>query len=169
MVSFTTVRNPWDRLISGFIGKIVCNEKPIWRHVASYFHLERRELITFAHYVRFVAARPELDVHWTPHSDVCQSAYHAYARTLRVEALTEDLQKLLSDLGWADAAADLLDFERISSTKTCHRRSACHPFLPLLNTSTQAERRRNFFDSEDLVDLVYATFADDIASGGYSF
>ena len=71
---------------------------------------------------------------------------------------------------WVGAMDELLEFSHISTLTACSKAADCSTrFFPLLNVSTSAARRRNFYQPESLRDLAYRMYAEDVSYGGYQF
>ena len=70
-VSFAFVRNPWDRMYSWYVNKIL-------RHASNIMDMEptfrRMHRWSFRHFVKYIAEHPTENVHWTPYSETCFAA-----------------------------------------------------------------------------------------------
>jgi hypothetical protein len=174
-ISFTTIRNPWDRVISCFVNKAIV--KSMWPPQS--FGVERLDDVTFERFLHFVKSSVHkkgalANTHFVPLSLKCKPASGSYSLVLRMESFTADLRRLFALIGpsWVAAADTLLDTGRVPTmTAQClgSLTKACQRWLPLiLNASSHAELRRRFFTSSTR-DLVADLYADDIALGGYEF
>jgi hypothetical protein len=105
--SFVFVRNPWDRLVSAYLGMFVRQRTPlpitgpvveaVGRSLGR--PLAGPDQLAFRQFVEYVCAMPdaELDPHWRPQS--CFVTGHTFDFVGRVERIDEDLPELGRRLG----------------------------------------------------------------------
>jgi Sulfotransferase family len=97
---FTSVRNPFERVVSCYLNKVV---KP-----ADSSHLARRvhdqgdvSLLAFLKFVR--GQRPwRRDVHCRPMTDLCFSGHVAYEDIIRYETFDRDIRRVMSKLNFPE-------------------------------------------------------------------
>lgn len=152
VVAFTTVRNPWDRLVSAFVNKVAsANELPrrnsTLSSIRALLDLTEDVPISFGHFVRWLqvarqpaknaaagtssqtddndlssAARLAFDNHWAPLSMQCGADHLPYSLVLRFETLDDDLHLLVQMLQWDGDAAKFMPNTSFSSLRSCEMR-----------------------------------------------
>jgi hypothetical protein len=170
---FVFVRNPWDRLVSGYLGKFVRNRNVPWDVVAPVVDAVNRrqggsgqgpEHVTFRQFVDYVSSTEdrELDPHWRPQS--CFVAGGRFDFVGRVERLTEDLDAISRRLGFASGSAWR---NRAPYSPEPHGR--CFADAPALELRRLAglPRPAELFDRE-LIDRVQERYREDVATWGYA-
>jgi hypothetical protein len=98
---FTSVRNPYERLVSCYLNKIADG-----RQYPLAFRLRRKGEVTMLSFLKFVADQPPLerDVHCRAMVDLCFSGRVKYTDIVRYESFEDDLRRILKELGMADLA-----------------------------------------------------------------
>ena len=168
-VALTTVRNPWDRLISAFIGKVVVHPDKGGgaKGMREHYGIKRACDLHFPQAIRFVAGQKHPNIHFMPESERCKPERLPYDAVARIEdGFESTLSEVSARLGFDKPTLA----KHISTTHDCARSSCCKkgPYLEMLNVSSAAERRRKFYNSE-LRQLVATRFATDIKSWSYTF
>lgn len=158
--SFTTIRNPWDRLISAFIGKVVTN-----RNV--FMGLNRS--IPFESFIN--KTLNSSNIHIIPHYRSCNPHLN-YSMVLRMENYNANLKSLImsTKLNKNKPIDDIMDFQHINSTDKCSKDYYCSSrYMSILGTSNISYIRRYFFNSSLLRAWVRKRYREDIIFGGYKF
>ena len=162
-VSFTFVRNPWDRLASAFLSKIDRGTKVRDRQarnmqedIRALFGLARGQRITFGQFVRWVVRQnaSEMNPHWKPHSERCDTRHMPYEFVGRYETLQEDLLHILGMLGWSPSLIPTTHWSSLGAAGV---------------SRNESQRLLQMYDDAQLVELVADKYRDDIAIGGYQF
>ena len=167
-VALTTVRNPWDRLISAFIGKVVVHPDGGGgaEGIAAAYGIKRACEVQFQQFIRFVSRQHKPNIHFMPESERCRPERLPYDAVAHIEhGFESTLSEVSVRLGFDKPTLA----KHISTTHACAKSSCCNgPYLEMLNVSSAAERRRKFYTSE-LSHLVATRFATDIESWNYTF
>ena len=167
-VALTTVRNPWDRLISAFIGKVVVHPDGFkWGEgMREHYGIKRACELQFQQVIRFVAGQKNPNIHFMPESERCAPERLPYDAVAHIEhGFESTLSEVSVRLGFDKPTLA----KHISTTHACATSKCCNgPYLEMLNVSSAAERRRKFYTSE-LSHLVATRFATDIESWNYTF
>lgn len=160
-VSFTFVRNPWDRLASAYQSKIEPGSRvrdrqalAVQSRIRELFGLRRSQNIRFGQFVRWVVQQnaSTMNPHWKPHSERCDTLYTPYEFIGRYETLQEDILHVLGLLGWSPTLIPATHWSSLGSAG---------------NHSTT--RLLRLYDSPQLIELVARKYRDDIAPFGYTF
>jgi hypothetical protein len=98
---FTSVRNPYERLVSCYLDKLV-EGRP--KYYLRDLLLQRGE-VTMLSFLRFVADQPPLDrdVHCRAMVDLCYAGHINYNEIIRYETFEDDLRRVMDSLqavGW---------------------------------------------------------------------
>ena len=167
-VALTTVRNPWDRLISAFIGKVVVHPDGFGgaEGMREHYGIKRACELQFQQVIRFVAGQKKPNIHFMPESERCAPERLPYDAVAHIEhGFESTLSEVSVRLGFDKPTLA----KHISTTHACAKSSCCNgPYFEMLNVSSAAERRRKFYTPE-LRDLVATRFATDIESWNYTF
>jgi len=167
-VALTTVRNPWDRLISAFIGKVVVHpdKGSNAREIAAAYGIERACELQFQQVIRFVVRQRRPNIHFMPESERCGPERLPYDAVAHIEhGFESTLSEVSVRLGFGKPPFK----KHISTTDDCAKSNFCEShYLNMLNRSSAAERRRKFYTSE-LSHLVAMRFATDIETWNYTF
>ena len=162
-LSFTFVRNPWDRLASAYLSKIERGPRvkdlqalQVQRRIRSLFGISRGEKISFGQFIRWVVQQntSTMNPHWKPHSERCDTLYTPYEFIGRYETMQEDILHVLGLLGWSPSLMPATHWSSLESSGI---------------TQNQSARLAQLYDSAQLVDLVARKYRDDIVPFGYVF
>lgn len=162
-VSFTFVRNPWDRLASAYLSKIerglaVRDRQAleVQRRIRILFGLKRSEKISFGQFIRWIVQQntSSMNPHWKPHSERCDTLYTPYEFIGRYETMQEDILHVLGLLGWSASLIPATHWSSLDGSSLARN---------------QSQRLTHLYDSSQLIDLVARKYRDDIIPFGYSF
>ena len=149
-VSFTFVRNPWDRLASAYQSKIEPGGRvrdrqalAVQQRIRTLFGLRRGQQIRFGQFVRWVVQQnaSTMNPHWKPHSERCDTLYTPYEFIGRYETLQEDILHVLGMLGWSPTLIPATHWSSLGAR------------------SNESERLLRLYDSPHLIDLVARKYA----------
>uniref|UniRef100_A0A7S3LL91 Carbohydrate sulfotransferase n=1 Tax=Aplanochytrium stocchinoi TaxID=215587 RepID=A0A7S3LL91_9STRA len=161
-LSFTTIRNPWDRILSVYNGKIKTKTLGSYKVKGRWFKFPKHKIISFADFVRLIAKQKpeEMDTHWQPYYFRCHtSGKHRfeYDTIIRYEdEFEQKLQQLYHEAGFRY----LPDVEVYSNTK--------NDLNERYNAYTN-KIKLGISHSMELVNLVAKVYAEDIIRFNYSF
>ena len=167
-VSFTFIRNPWDRLASAYLSKIDRGAKVrdkqarhVQDQIRALFGLRSGAHITFGHFVRWVVQQnaSTMNPHWRPHSLRCDTLYTPYEFIGRYETLQEDILHVLGMLGWSPSLVPAAHYSSVAQRWSAASRLA----------SNRTERMLRLYQTPQLVELVARKYRDDIVPFGYTF
>jgi len=170
-VSFTFVRNPWDRLASAYLSKI---SRPtvkdrqalaVQARIRTLFGLRRGQRIAFGQFVRWVVQQnaSTMNQHWKPHSERCDTLYTPFEFIGRYETMQEDILHVLGMLGWSPTLIPATHWSSLDrSSLAATRKNESAKLLALYNDDATTTR-------EQLVELVAQKYRDDIVPFGYTF
>lgn len=153
-ISFAVVRNPWDRIRSAYEGKIA-TQKIILEGVQ-----------TFPEFVRYISDNSHTleNDHWKPYNKRCftspnkQNRVFQYTHIIRMEeGFMEGLNEVFAEAG-----------NPIRATFTANRKNVSHSLHARIEYYQQAAAEAGM-PLEELTNLVYETFKDDIEAWNYSF
>ena len=180
-LTFTTVRNPWERLVSAYLGKIADGSDEANGVNTSII---RRSLgmpvgkpVPFHKFLEFVSKQPDsqINVHFMPQSFRCGVGTSHYLIQSRIETSFEDDVKLmLRALGESE---DLFKEKHISSTEKCAQSELCTanleaqigPKATWEGGGTAEIARKLYKAGHDLPEIVRQRYADDTNLLGYSW
>lgn len=163
-VSFTFVRNPWDRLASAYLSKIERGNRvrdrqalAVQARIRTLFGLRQGQQIAFGQFVRWVVQQntSTMNPHWKPHSERCDTLYTPYEFIGRYETLQEDILHVLGLLGWSPTLIPATHWSSLETSSALSRTNASQRLLQLYDSA--------------LVDLVARKYRDDIVPFGYTF
>lgn len=163
-VSFTFVRNPWDRLASAFFSKIDRGTKVrdrqaqnLQSQIRSYFGMHSTQKIHFEKFVRWVVQQnaSEMNPHWKPHSERCDTRNMPYEFVGRYETMQEDLLHIITMLGWSPSLIPATHWSSLVAAG--------------LSRTNESQRLLKLYNSRELVQMVAQKYRDDIRIGGYQF
>lgn len=144
---FTVARNPFTRILSAYLDKIVAHRDPrVWGRFATCHGLDEAPL-TFLEFLRLVAATPEdeMDQHWRPQSCGLAPTLVPYDFIGGVENLQADLTHILQRIFGAEV-----------------------PIQDFMPHRTNSARRMAEHYGPDEIRLVQEIYAADFAHLGYS-
>jgi hypothetical protein len=148
-VSFTFVRNPWDRLASAYQSKIEPGRRvrdrqalAVQERIRTLFGLRRNDLIRFGQFVRWVVQQnaSTMNAHWKPHSERCDTLYTPYEFIGRYETLQEDILHVLGLLGWSPTLIPATHWSSLGARGS--------------HDGNESSRLLRLYDSAQLVELV---------------
>ena len=165
-VSFTFVRNPWDRLASAYLSKIARpsvkdrQAREVQQRIREVFGLKKRSRVSFGHFVRWVVQQnsSSMNAHWRLHSDRCETLHTPYEFIGRYETIQEDILHILGLLGWSPSLIPATHWSTLDS-KTGKAKERQNESTKLLK----------LYDSPQLVELVARKYRNDIVPFGYTF
>ena len=153
--TFTIVRNPYARLLSSYMDKIMGNKRPK-KFLLMSLGLRENEDISFEQFVRHVCSTDarEMDKHWAPQSYLTQIRDLSYDYIGAVENLDPSIRRILDLVsGGGDQDAARAEEEALAS------------FRP--HSTSAAERLRTYY-TDELAAAVAERYADDFEMFGYS-
>jgi hypothetical protein len=146
---FFVVRNPYDRVLSAYLSKIL---RPAKLGKPSRLRRDSKPgapAPTFEEFCRLLAAGALYqDRHWTPQNEYLVFPKEQYDFIARLESIDTDFHLLAEKLGRSSAGKGMV------AEDPSHR--------------TNASARRQEFYSETLYDLVYDMYRTDFEAFGYS-
>lgn len=145
---FTYVRNPYTRILSCYLDKIVTNQ---WerQHRLPKLGLDPDADVPLLQFLEIVAAQPqdELDIHWCPQFLLTGVPHNHYDREFHFERFTDVTIELLGELG-------LGYLESHVAAKPAH--------------ATEAGDLVEQYIGDDEAALIHEIYADDFVLFGYS-
>ena len=177
MFAFTFTRNPWERMVSAYVGKVALgatrDRDRKGGEVGLYWNVTHS--VTFSQFIRWLATVPaDYDEHFEPDSLRCGPAVGSYSFVGRMETYENDIKLVLDQLGWSHT---LYSDEHISSLDACKNSTPCVTnIVDQLGSagwallSSMAELSNALYHSDpqhDLVGIVRQRFADDIRAFDY--
>lgn len=183
---FTFVRNPWDRLVSGFVHKFVPNKSPAqkfcreverrrawqgWLHMLSAGWLGEKAATTDLNsdltFRQFVAElgnfRPsDYDPHWRPQDLFLGNSSVDFVG--RFERLSDDFAELQRKLSAGGSLPQINETPRGQATTEC----LADWSLAQLRTLPRFPSYQQFY-TPDLVDRVADIYTNDVRRFGYEF
>lgn len=161
------IRDPWDRLLSGYLNRFLMHKDVAadhaWHHGLSDRHApdHTRGDVSFADFVEFLAATPSrrLNEHWRPQTDFMIGSY---TRMVRFEHIAEDTAFLAGrGLRLAQARGHATSgFRRDLGSGWGHRKA--RRLRRLRQRREVLPTRENMYDDR-LHALVAERYADDVA------
>ena len=170
-VSFTFVRNPWDRLASAYLSKVAKETVKdrqalaVQSRIRTLFGLRRGQRISFGQFIRWVVQQnaSTMNQHWKPHSERCDTLYTPFEFIGRYETMQEDILHVLGMLGWSPTLIPATHWSSLDKSGfAAMRRNESQKLLALYHDDETATR-------EQLVELVAQKYRDDIVPFGYTF
>lgn len=171
-VSFTFVRNPWDRLASAYLSKIARptikdrQALAVQERIRTLFGLRRGKRIAFGQFVRWVVQQnvSTMNQHWKPHSERCDTLYTPFEFIGRYETMQEDILHVLGLLGWSPTLIPATHWSSLDRSGLASMRQNETEKLHALYKDDPYHSTR-----EQLVELVAQKYRDDIVPFGYTF
>ncbi|WP_157982212.1 sulfotransferase family protein [Oceanicella sp. SM1341] len=146
---FTFVRNPYTRLVSGYLDKIAGNRKDVWRWFSKRYGLSDDAEVSFDAFVELIHAdRPErLDPHWKPQHLNLMYPFIRPNFVGHLESMDQDLPKVFARFLEVEGG----EIEKRAPHGTGARKKAS-----------------SFFDNSETVSRVRELYATDFDYFGYS-
>lgn len=182
-LTFTTVRNPWERLVSGYLGKVAGGRdggpNGGLEGVLNWLGMGIDEPVSFSKFVQFVASQSDeaINNHYKPQSVRCGAGLNRYIIESRLETSFEDDVKLM--LRATGTSEDFWSEDHISCTAHCLKSKFCIANLEEQigpkatwegNGTSELARKLYEAHSEDkLADLVRQRYKDDATLLGYTW
>ena len=183
-LSFSIMRNPWERVVSVYVEKIVAGQqRPELRERIVHdlgLPADAADAISFPQFVLWLSETepgPDDDVHIMPWSMRCGTVVPSnYSMISDTETLDDDLHSLVAALQW-DQKLVQEDHSR-SSLESCKATSKCvgamesQLGLGALDVSSSRALLPAMFalDSKhDLIELVRSRYAEDVIAGNFEF
>ena len=178
--TLTVMRNPFDRLISGYLGKIATvggGGEHDRRGLRALFGLRPDQTPTFQQFVQYVLqSNPaSLNVHWRPATLICGLDRLRYSRVLPFETLGRSLPRLAAAIkrnitslshGYFTASKCTANAENRASCASASASVAKTPNLHAL-LSQPNERMQAFYSaSSHLIPNLKRLYRDDLAFTG---
>ena len=190
-LKFAVVRNPWDRLFSGFRGKFIYGDGRQWvgkdnHEIEIAYFAKQVEMVvrkrhpapgktglSFREFVEYVCSHrdEQMDCHWQSQTHLC-AGNHQPDVVCRFERLSEDFGPIL-------AHVRQLGISPTPAPYTPKRRTLSGDFGPpgsLADLDTRALRQLDDqklhmvdFYTPDLIEAVGIRYRDDIINFGYGF
>ena len=180
-LTFTTVRNPWERIVSAYLGKVADGSEGNGVNttvIREFLKLRDDEPVPFAEFLRYVSEQPDetINVHFMPQSFRCGVGLGRYLIESHIEtSFVDDVKLILRTLGERE---DLFKEDHISSTDKCAESELCTANLEAQIGPKATWRRdgtveiaRKLYKSRpghDLAGIVRQRYTDDTKLLGYA-
>lgn len=111
--SFAFVRNPYSRVLSCYIDKIVTNEWERARHLPA-LGFEKGSDVSFEEFLEVIVEQKvsEMDIHWCPQTELLAPDHIPYDFIGRFETFSYDLNKVLNNFYSATVEVTNVDFHK---------------------------------------------------------
>ena len=177
--SFMVVRNPWDRMRSGYMGKIITNAIPVYKGRTNKIIPDP----SFLDFVRYVEKYPLRNIHWKPFTELCQPTpdehgrvFH-YDHVIRLEdGLFRGFARVLEHAGMellpkrhgmeGELAAD--NFSITGKGGKVMRDKPAYSYNSMVEFYREAASAGNV-TMKQLIDRVYRIYRKDVDNWEYSF
>jgi len=183
-VTFTTVRSPWERLASAYLGKVADgssdhNGVDVTK-IRDFLGMGADEPIPFAGFLRYVSKQPDktINIHFKPQSFRCGVGMGHYLIESHIDSgsFADDVKLILRSLGESE---DLFKEDHISSTESCGRSELCTANLEAQigpkatwignGTGEIARKLYNSRPGHDLAEIIRQRYAADAKLLGYAW
>ena len=162
-VSFTHVRNPWDRIRSTYEDRIATARTRL-RHSD-----DPDKIVNFAEFLSYVEQYPRGDAHWVSFSQRCSTSPDSDGRVFKYDHVIrfeDGLQEGLQTV-FEDANLTLPELKSLYRNATKHTlQDRIEYYRASAATATTATKNVSV---EDLIAAVGRIYKDDIRQFGYSF
>ena len=190
-VTFTTVRSPWERMVSAYLDKVADGSggkrgSVDVSSIRRFLGMPAGEPIPFAGLLEFVSKQPDkkIDIHFMPMSFRCGVGMGHYLIESHIDSgsLEDDVKLILRSLGESEdlfkerGPRDVGEVH-ISSAEICGQSKLCTanleaqigPKATWIGNGTGEIARKLYKSRPDLAEIVRQRYADDAKLLGYAW